>query len=90
MAKTQIEPMTMEELFRLPPAFDLKVLARALGFGMSKMYRYAKAREVPGDPPVPIHQYDGEYRAYRTDLFRHLGLDPAAVAAPVPVQDIAA
>jgi hypothetical protein len=76
--------MTMEELFELPPVFDIRTLARALGLGRDKVYRYAAEKgQIPGDPPIPIRRYGSEWRATRPDLFRHLGLDPAAVAVPV-------
>jgi hypothetical protein len=48
------------------------------------VYRYAAEKgQIPGDPPIPIRRYGSEWRATRPDLFRHLGLDPAAVAVPV-------
>jgi len=74
--------MTMEELLALPVSFGIKTAARALGLGQSKVYEYAAAGQIPGDPPVPVRQYGQEYRVTRPDLFRHLGLDPGLVRAP--------
>ena len=74
--------MSMEELLALPVSFGLKTAAAALGLGQSKVYEYAAAGEIPGDPPVPVRQYGHEYRVTRPDLFRHLGLEPGMVRAP--------
>ena len=76
--------MTMEELLALPVTVELRTAARAVGIGRNKAYEYAAAGRFPGDPPLPVHRYGGEWRVTRPDLFRHLGLDPAMVAAPVP------
>jgi hypothetical protein len=77
------EPLTMEELLALPVSFGLRMLARAVGVGKGKIYEYANAGAVPGDPPCPIRRIGGEFKATRPELFRYLGLDPAAVAVPV-------
>jgi hypothetical protein len=76
-------PMTMEELLALPPSMELRLAARAVGIGKNKAYEYAAAGQFPGDPPLPVRKYGPEWRVYRADLFRHLGLDPAMVAVPV-------
>jgi hypothetical protein len=75
-------PMTMEELLALPVVIELRVAARAVGIGRNKAYEYAAAGQFPGDPPLPVQKYGGEWRVTRPNLFRHLGLDPAMVAAP--------
>jgi hypothetical protein len=75
--------MTMEELLALPVVIELRVAARAVGIGKNKAYEYAAtAGQFPGDPPLPVHKYGAEWRVTRPNLFRHLGLDPAMVAAP--------
>jgi hypothetical protein len=73
--------MSMEELLALPVVVELRVAARAVGIGRNKAYEYAAAGQFPGDPPLPVHRYGGEWRVTRADLFRHLGLDPALVAS---------
>jgi hypothetical protein len=74
--------MTMEELLALPVSFGLKTAARALNLGQSKVYEYAAAGEIPGDPPIPVRKYGDGYRVTRPDLFRALGLEPGMVRAP--------
>ena len=73
-----VEPMSMEELLALPVSFGIRTAARALGLGQRKAYELAAA----GEFPCPVRRDGQEYRVTRPDLFRHLGLDPAMVAAP--------
>ena len=76
----------MEELLALPVSFGVKLVARALRLGESKVYEYAARGEIPGEPgrytAIPVRRYGQEYRVTRPDLFRALGLDPALVRAP--------
>jgi hypothetical protein len=74
--------MTMDELFALPVSFSLMTAARALGLGKSSAYEMAAA----GTFPCPVQRYGGQYRVSRPNLFRALGLDPAAVAARIEDQ----
>jgi hypothetical protein len=92
--------MNMDEVLALPPSIDLRTVARVLGIGTEKAYRYAAAGQFPGDPPLPVRKYGAEYRVMRPHLFLYLGLDPAMVAVhdeaaedgalplPVPADDL--
>lgn len=68
--------MTMDELFALPVGFSLTTAARALDLGKSSAYEMAAA----GNFPCPVQRYGGQFRVSRPNLFRALGLDPAATA----------
>ena len=68
--------MTLAELAALPVSFDLVTAGRAFAIGRSKAHGLARA----GNFPCPVRRVGTSYRVMRSDLFRSLGVDPAAIA----------
>ena len=66
--------MDIDELLALPVVVDLRTAARAFGLGQDKAYTLAKR----GEFPCRVERWGYEYKILRADLFRELGLDPAA------------
>lgn len=69
--------MSRAELLALPPATDLKTLGRA--FGISEPV--ARERRVRGewaDMGIRVHRLGQQYRVVTADIWRVLGVDPAA------------
>lgn len=72
------QPMTIDELFALPVAFDLATAGRAAGIGRTKSHELARA----GEFPVPVRRVGRAYRVTRADLFRFLGVHDEPEARP--------
>src|SRR5919109_404598 len=72
--------MTLQELLDLPVSFDLDTANRALSLRRSTGYELAKREEHP----IRVFRAGKAYRVARSDLLRHLGIDPGA---PAPAHD---
>ena len=68
--------MDMDELLALPVSVGIRAAGRAFGIGREAAYRMAAG----GTFPCPVRRFGKQYRVTRPDLFRALGLDPAATA----------
>ncbi len=83
-------PMSMGELLALPVTVGLKDVCRALDISESWAYELLAG----GKFPIEARRYSpgrkAERHFSRADLFRHLGLDPLAGAAPLEDQQSAA
>jgi len=71
-----MEPLTADDVRKLPAMVDLATGGRAFSIGLNTAYRLAKA----GTFPVPVLRVGGAWRIRRTDLLAAL-LDE--VDAPV-------
>lgn len=72
--------MTFQELVDLPVSFPLDTANRALSLRRSTGYELAKR----GEYPVRVFRAGKAYRVARSDLLRHLGIDPGT---PAPTHD---
>jgi hypothetical protein len=70
-------PMTVDELRRMPPAVPIGMACRALGIGLTKGYDLAKK----GEFPVPLKPVgNAKYRAQRSAILAYLGVSETAPA----------
>lgn len=82
---TATRNMTVEDLERLPIRVGIKVVAAALGVGINEAYRQAAEVGAVGDErggSCPVRKRGGAWVAYRPELFRALGLEPAMARTP--------
>ena len=79
-------PLSMEELLALPVSVGLREVCRALDISESTAYELLAAGKFPIEGRRYSPGRNAERHFSRADLFRHLGLDPFAVAAPAPGQ----
>jgi predicted DNA-binding transcriptional regulator AlpA len=66
-----MEPMSIEEVRRLPATIDVPTAGRVFGFGRAKAYRLAH----DGNFPCKITKIGRNYRVSVADLRRALNID---------------
>lgn len=71
-------PLTIGDLYNLPPAVDLMTAARALGIGRTKTYELART----GEFPCRVIRIGDLYRVATADLIRFLGGTVSVREAP--------
>lgn len=68
--RSQVVPLSREELLGLPAVVDISTAARALGIGKTKALSLARA----GEFPVPILRFGRALRVSTADLLRLLNV----------------
>lgn len=66
-----MEPMSIEDVQRLPATVDVPTAGRAFGFGRAKAYRLARE----GSFPCKVTKVGRSYRVSVADLRRALYID---------------
>ena len=66
-----MEPMSFEELRKLPPTIDVLIAAKAFGIGRTKAYRLAEA----GEFPCAVMKVGRSYRVLTANMLRVLGIE---------------
>ncbi|WP_322779381.1 DNA-binding protein [Frankia sp. Cas4] len=72
-----MQPLTLDEIRRLPAVVDLMTAARAFGLGRTLAYELARR----GDFPCEVHRIGRLYRIKTSNLLHTL--DPSHHTAPV-------
>lgn len=75
--RSKVEPLSRDELLRLPAAVGLKDAARALGISISTAQELAKN----GQFPVKVLRLGTAYRVASADLLILLGIAPTEQAS---------
>lgn len=66
-----MEPLSIEDVRRLPATVDVATAGRAFGFGRAKAYRLARE----GTFPCKVTKVGRSYRVSTADLRRVLNID---------------
>jgi hypothetical protein len=64
-----MQPLTLDDIRRLPAAVDLMTAARAFGLGRTLAYDLARR----GEFPCPVHRTGRLYRVHTADILTTLG-----------------